>query len=255
MSEHGFVHYNNTEIRFAIRRSNKRRHTISILVDPKHGVILRAPVRTPISRLQEVTLDRAEWILERLASDRDHPLASSHRDFQQARSILYLGESYPVRTLALQGGRRKIAGMCDLLTEGLHASLPEISCERTKNTILFRGIRKWYYQHALKLLIERSDHYAKLLGVEYSALLIRDQKRRWGSCDSRGVIRYNWKIMMTPLKLIDYLVVHELCHLRVRDHSSRFWNLVGTILPDYRERREELRKRDILLSFEWPDKG
>jgi predicted metal-dependent hydrolase len=72
-------------------------------------------------------------------------------------------------------------------------------------------------------------------------VLVREQEKRWGSCNSKGELRFNWRVMMAPMSLVDYVVAHEVCHLVVRDHSTRFWKLLGTILPDFEERRARLR--------------
>jgi len=95
---------------------------------------------------------------------------------------------------------------------------------------------------ALEEIPRRAAYYAKLLQVDYGRITIRNQKSRWGSCSSKGNLNFNCLLMLTPPEVIDYVVVHELCHRKEMNHSVRFWNEVEKILPDYRERREWLKK-------------
>ena len=96
---------------------------------------------------------------------------------------------------------------------------------------------------ARKIFPERTAYFAKRMGVTYNRITIREQKTRWGSCSSRGTISYNWHLILLPENILDYVVVHELCHLLEMNHSPRFWSQVEKILPDYRERRNWLKKK------------
>lgn len=98
------------------------------------------------------------------------------------------------------------------------------------------------YIHAAKQYFpSRTAYYAGLLGVTYGRISIRDQKTRWGSCSAKGNLNFNWRLMLAPPRVLDYVVVHELCHRKEMNHSKAFWNEVGTILPDYKELRKWLR--------------
>ncbi|MCM1159537.1 MAG: M48 family metallopeptidase [Bacteroidales bacterium] len=95
---------------------------------------------------------------------------------------------------------------------------------------------------ARQVLTQRTDKYKALLGVDYQKIRIGDQKTRWGSCSSKGTISYNWHLILMPERIMDYVIVHELCHLREMNHSKRFWQLVEEILPDYASRRKWLKE-------------
>lgn len=97
-------------------------------------------------------------------------------------------------------------------------------------------------EEARKVLTEKTDYYKQFLNVEYQKIRIGDQKTRWGSCSSSGTISYNWRLILMPEKIVDYVVVHELCHMIEMNHSKRFWEQVEAILPDYQARRNWLKE-------------
>ena len=97
-------------------------------------------------------------------------------------------------------------------------------------------------EQARKVLTERTNYYKEMLNVDYQRIRIGNQKTRWGSCSSRGTISYNWHLVLMPERIIDYVVVHELCHLVEMNHSPAFWKKVSEILPDYEDRRKWLKE-------------
>lgn len=104
-----------------------------------------------------------------------------------------------------------------------------------------RALQMRYIEAAKQYFPCRTAYYAELLGVSYGKITIRDQKTRWGSCSAKGNLNFNWRLMLAPPRVLDYVVVHELCHRREMNHSKAFWNTVETILPDYKELRKWLR--------------
>ena len=90
---------------------------------------------------------------------------------------------------------------------------------------------------------ERVEYYARLMGISYGRITIREQKTRWGSCSGKGNLNFNWKLTLMPAELLDYVVVHELAHRKEMNHSRKFWKIVEQVLPDYRERRRRLREQ------------
>lgn len=101
---------------------------------------------------------------------------------------------------------------------------------------------KYLREQARKVLTEKTDYYKTLLGVDYQRIRIGDQKTRWGSCSSRGTISYNWHLILMPEQIMDYVVVHELCHLIEMNHSKKFWEKIEKLFPDYRNRRRWLKE-------------
>ena len=103
-------------------------------------------------------------------------------------------------------------------------------------------MRKDVVKKALKFIPERVEYYAELMGVSYGRITIREQKTRWGSCSCKGNLNFNWKLMLMPPEILDYVVVHELAHRKEMNHSRDFWKIVEQVLPDYQERRKRLRE-------------
>ncbi len=118
------------------------------------------------------------------------------------------------------------------------------------------GMPEWsqedYQQHrtaAGRVLRERAEYFARQMGVSFERISIRDQKTRWGSCSTRGNLNFNWRLILAPLEILDYVVVHELAHRKEMNHSERFWRLVAQVLPDYQERKQWLKENgDLLMS-------
>jgi predicted metal-dependent hydrolase len=120
--------------------------------------------------------------------------------------------------------------------------------KRFENKTIINQTRKDYLKHKKRALIfikERLEYYNRIYNSKYKRIAIRNQKSRWGSCSSKGNLNFNYALVHLPLELADYIVVHELCHLKEMNHSQKFWNLVAVAIPDYKQRRMTLKKKFI----------
>ena len=109
------------------------------------------------------------------------------------------------------------------------------------------SIEQWYRTKALGRLIEKTKRYSTILKVEPTTINLKDYKAMWGSCSPKGVISYNWRIVLAPHKIVDYIVVHELCHLIEPNHSPRYWRQVRSVVPDYKNSKEWLKNNGNTL--------
>jgi predicted metal-dependent hydrolase len=239
------VPFGRSVIDYRIERS-ARRHTVTIAVDHGAGVVLKAPDTASTSRLDGVVKMKAPWILQRLVEFREFGPGPMPKEFVAGEGYSYLGRSY---RLKLKRSSEITKPFASLYGAFLTVVLPRGDIAEHRPSVVKRAIVGWYRRQADRRLPERVDVYASRAGVCPPAVLIREQEKRWGSCNSKGELRFNWRVMMAPMSLVDYVVAHEVCHLIVANHSTRFWRLLRTILPDYEERRTRLRIDGVRFHF------
>ena len=230
------IRFGRTIIDYGIRRS-PRRQTVAVAVDPVEGVMLTAPSSATAERLDEVVRDKAPWIVDRLRLVAQSELRADAHEFVSGESFAYLGRHYRLKVKPL-----KTPGEAKLDRGFLVVPVPrDLEFER-RSRYAERVLRAWYIEHARQKLPSRVAYWAARIGVEAPQLVVKDQQKRWGSCDQAGTVRLNWKIIQAPMRLVDYVVAHELVHLIHTDHTKAFWARLGQAMPDYDRRKEELRR-------------
>jgi predicted metal-dependent hydrolase len=215
------------DLPYRIRRSDRARR-VRVLVDPHEGVEVVLPRRSPASAAPAAVAELRPWIEARLAA------GQAVRDVVAARgaTVPYLGRDL---TLAPQPGRSRVHRRGDEL---LIPSDPAVA----------RGaIERWYRRAAREEIGPRLDRAVTALETDYTRLTIRNQRTRWGSCSASGAMSFNWRLLLAPEPVLDYVVWHEACHLRVMDHSPRFWQLVAWHCPGYPEQRRWLQRKGNTL--------
>ena len=215
-------------IPFVLTRSRTRKRTIEIRVEPNGRVRVSAPYRTSVKTARELVERRAGWILRKqneLAARRpSEPLTPGCR-------LPFLGRD--LRLEVSPGRVHRVA-----VTAGFDALRVDLPGGRAPE--LRTVLETWYRGQALCHLSQRVEHWSRLMGVRATAVEVRTQRRRWGSCSPSGVLRFNWRLVMAAPALIDYVVVHELAHLRHLNHSPAFHQEVARWLPAHRELRKRL---------------
>lgn len=206
-----------------------RRRSIGILIDDD-GLRVAAPAYATIASVESFIREKAPWVLKKLSEWRTAPKPPVVT-WGEGATIALLGK--PVR-IELLPGRRDISLEDCRLAIGLAPRADPAALRK-------RGIA-WFKQHALAVLGERLAHYAARLGVPAPALTLSNARTQWGVCRADGRVRLNWRLIHLPLHLVDYVVAHELAHLRQMNHSPRFWSVVGGLYPDYAAARAELRE-------------
>jgi predicted metal-dependent hydrolase len=121
--------------------------------------------------------------------------------------------------------------------------------QKSDQQLIRQRLRDWYLHRAIDKLEQKSIKYSEQMGVQPTQIKVKEYKSRWGSCNTRGEISYNWKIIMTPHRIVDYVVIHELCHLIHHNHSPEYWHQVRSIVPDYQEKRDWLKTNAGLLDW------
>lgn len=220
------------ELSYTLKTSSRRRRTVAFRFDPVDGLVVLAPPKTPRSTVERLLHQYHDRIAARLAArPRPQPVPPLH-----GSPLPFLGQELIVQLehSPLLRGRAGVQRNQDTLL----VMLPPGGDENLARAAL----RDWLKRQAENVLQERTAHYAHLSGLVPRQVLIRDQRARWGSCAVDNTIRYNWRLVMLPLALLDYVVVHELAHIREKNHSPAFWAVVAGMLPDWRERRRGLRQ-------------
>lgn len=227
--------FGTTRIVYGVERSSRRRKTVAVAVEADGEVRVRAPLEVPTAKIDAIVRKKARWILERRRRQEDLPPAPERREMVSGETFLYLGRQYRLKVLPGESAPARLRGAW--LEVGGGAGLT--GEERTAE--VRRRLVAWYRFHAAHRLPERVTELWPLVGVEPAGVWIREPRRRWASCDARGGLRFNWRIVQAPRRLVDYVVVHELVHLVHAEHGPEFWAALGHAMPDYEARREALR--------------
>ena len=234
------ITFGDTRLSYAIRRSPRRKKTVSVSVDPNGDVLLDAPQHLPTTRLDALVRRKARWIVQRIRRVQSKGAALSPREFVSGESVLYLGRHYRLKVHPRVTEEAKLRG------GWLHVSASQGARQATQ---VRESVVSWLRGHAAKRLSERVNKWQSKASVPMPRVMIADQQKRWGSCDNRGTIRLNWRIIQAPMRLVDYVVVQELVHLRHRGHGRDYWQAVGKVMPDYERRREDLRQLGLRLAW------
>jgi len=213
-------------ISYTLKRSSKRR-SIGLRIDDR-GLTVSMPLRASESWLHEVLQHRAGWVVDKL--DGWQARKAPEQNWQDGEFIPYLGEQLTLRVLTKLSAAQQQG-------EALHVGVfGEVTAAK-----LERKVIAWYRQQAMTLFAARVAYYAPLMDAAPRELKLSSAKTRWGSCTSRGTLRLNLQLIKLPLHLIDYVVVHELAHLREMNHSAAFWQVVQSVCPNYLRCRSELK--------------
>ena len=235
MIERDSVRFGDTTIEYEVRRSRRRRKTVQITVDGG-GVRVAAPARTPADELQAIVRRRARWILRHAA---EAMLEAAPKRFLSGETLPYLGRNLRMTVAPADVPRPQVR----LDHWRFRVAVPRNMDVDAHDESIRSAFVRWYWARAADRLDAGVDRWWPRLGRgERSRVLVRDQRRRWGSCSLDGTLRFNWRTMMLAPSLIDYIIVHELAHLTHRNHSAGFWGLVVATMPDAEQRRQRLRE-------------
>lgn len=208
---------------YRLRRSARR--SIGLIVD-QHGLRVAAPIRAALSDIEKLLLKHAQWVLDKLAARRERPPPPSLA-IEDGGRILVLGEALTVKVTPAARFRWQITDSC------LHLQVPATAANEAALEAALRA-------HARTIFAQRLAHYAPLLGVPPPPLRLSSARTRWGSCNHRGGISLNWRLILQTPAALDYVVCHELAHLKEMNHSPRFWAIVEQLYPDWRAQRKAL---------------
>ncbi len=233
---------------YALKRV--RRRSIGFIVGTE-GLCVNVPNWVGPRDIETALREKASWILRKLQEQQERGcrLQSARVDWRDGVTIPFLGQTVVVVLDARAGitpsGAVLDAGTGDGAPRQLHTGLPPSATpEQIRD-----AVQSWLQRQAKRVFAERCEHYAAQLGVRYSRLSLSSAQTRWGSASADGSIRLSWRLIHFGVSTIDYVVAHELAHLREMNHSPRFWDVVRSVVPDYQRTREVL-KTDVLPVFD-----
>lgn len=210
----------------------KKRTTIGIYIDLYGNVEVQAPKGTSEESVLQLLEGKWDLIHQRTKEMKDRNVGHIEKVYDHGESFLYLGNTYPI----LISQDTDIKKDHVVLEENkLHVYVIQQEDERIK-----QALKRFYYRQCKALVEKRVQFYQSNFRVKPRSIRISDSKSTWGTCDSMRQLTFNWKLAMAPLKVIDYVVVHEMCHMVHMNHDRSFWRLVGKIIPDYEQRENWL---------------
>lgn len=231
----------NQAVQWTLRHSPRRR-TIQIQVISAQSVRVTAPKGYSEAMAENLLLKKSKWVLRHLRRLETATHFSESLQFLHGTSLLYRGLPHELVLLADGGKKPHVT----LHQQSIAVHLNELIGDNN-HPLVVSSLQAWYWNQAKTLLEQRTAYWAGQIGVWPSRLCLRDQKSRWGSCSSSGSINYNWRLILAPPDVLDYLVIHELCHLQHPNHSKAFWQFVASWCPNYQLHRSWLKENGVLL--------
>jgi predicted metal-dependent hydrolase len=220
---------------YALRRSTRR--SIGFMIDDD-GLRVTAPRRVTLPEIDNAIRAKQRWILTKLHERGERRALREVKPpvaWVDGAELPYLGGDITLRLQDATRSHCRFDAEARVLEVGVVPGLSEWQ--------LKERVKLWFQSEAKRIFVERLDVYAARLGVTYQACALSTAGSRWGSCTVQGNIRLNWRLVHYPLALVDYVVAHELAHIREMNHSARFWAVVASVYPDYDGAKAALRKR------------
>ncbi|EOD01838.1 M48 family metallopeptidase [Caldisalinibacter kiritimatiensis] len=219
----------------------RKRKTLEIRIIPPDKVLVICPKGLSKDKIIELVSKKANWIVKKLKELESIEYNLVEKKYEDGEVVKYLGEDY---YLHINIVKNKNKAVIEINKDKLNITSPMKDKELVKKIL-----KDWYKKQANKVVKERVEYYKDIIGVKPNKVKAKEQKRIWGSCTSKGNVYFNWRLIMAPIHIIDYVVVHELCHLIHMNHSKEFWKLVESVIPDYKERKEWLKKYGVTLKL------
>lgn len=210
-----------------------KRRSIALSIAPDATLVVRAPFSVSLGYIEDIVRKQSLWIQKKRQQVLRNGGPAQPKQFVDGEEFLFLGETYTLR----------IQDCWDIELKD-ELIFPERFLGKAKAKMI-----AWYKEQAFEKITESANHYSQISGWKYKTINITSAQGRWGSCSSSGSINFSWKLIMAPFDVVEYVVVHELAHITEKNHSSRFWNKVKSILPDYKIQEKWLKENGKKLTL------
>ena len=229
------VQYGTQTIEYKIERKPKLKNCY-ISID-RDGVLVKANDAIPINEIEQFIVKKSAWIVKNLQTYKSKALES---EIQTGSRLYYLGKSYYVEIL-------KGAECKRIEVQFIHSKFIIHTPLHTSQLALYQAIDDFYKERAISKITPLAKKWSKVMSVTPEYISFRKANKRWGSCSPTNRISFNYHLMKVSTALIEYVVVHELSHIVYKNHSKEFWGLVGSFMPDYREKEEGIKRFERLI--------
>jgi len=208
-----------------------KRSSLSLEINPKAQLVVKAPYYMPMFLINQFIKSKQEWILENIQKVSKRLVKDKH--YVEGEEFMYLGILYPLHI----------------------GDFKEIGVSKTLNFpkfLLFRAqkeMAEWYKKQAKEIITRRVEINAEKMHAHYTYIYFSDTKSKWGTCGPENDLQFNWRLVMAPLVVLDYVVIHELAHTKEKNHGKNFWNIVGKYTPAFKSHRKWLHAHAHLLTY------
>ncbi|MES1988336.1 MAG: SprT family zinc-dependent metalloprotease [Pseudomonadota bacterium] len=206
----------------------RQRRTVGLKIT-QTGLVIHAPKRISQSQLEDIIVQKADWVLRKLASLTANRIPEIQ--WQHGEQLLFLGNAI---TLTIEHNARSKAVEYE-------PGVLQLAMPNQDEILIARKVVQWYKKQAITDFTRRLEIFSSKLGVKFTSLTLSNAASRWGSCNSKKEIRLNWRLLQAPPHIINYVVCHELAHIKEMNHSAKFWATVASIFPDYKAAEKELK--------------
>lgn len=234
------VQYGTKEIEFKVEFRNRK--TMSISVEPPTNIVVIVPINTSEEEIKETVRSKGSWIVQKLFEFRHIEAKKVKREFINGESFMYLGRNYSLQIHVDTALQDKF--LVKLYRGKFHVYVKEKSDENIR-----KAMEDWYREKTEEQVRKRIKYYQKFFNKKPTAIKVKEQKKRWASCTSKDELLFNWRCVMAKSTALDYIVVHEMCHMYYMNHSKEFWDLLDSVMSDYEIRKEWLRDYGIRLDL------
>ncbi len=234
------IKYGTKDIEFNVEF--RKRKTMSILIEAPKNITVMAPLNTKEEEIKEAVKYKGAWIIQKLFEFRNIESKRVNREFVNGESFMYLGRNYSLQIHideTLQNNSK-----VKLFRGKFHVYVKE------KDKQLIRdALEAWYREKTEEQVKKRVKYYQKFFNKKPKKIKVKEQKKRWASCTYNNELLFNWRCVMAKSTSLDYIIVHEMCHMYHKNHSKEFWDLVASVISDYEVRKEWLRDYGIRLDL------
>lgn len=217
-------------------RTNRKTYFLQITADA--SLVVRVPKKASMKQINEILNQKRSWIVKKITQAKERLKTTKPKLFIEGEDFLFMGRKYTlVLSKITENGNDS-----NIYTNGENIIVPEKYAPHMKEALI-----NWYKYQSHKIIPDRVANYADIFHIKYKVIKITSAQTRWGSCSGHGNLNFSWRLMMAPLEVIDYVVIHELAHVNIKNHSVNFWNKVALMYPDYLKCKHWLRENQSKL--------